>query len=65
MIGSAMVLVTYPNEAPYKHAHHWMSEGWEYAPVELSDWKRETEQEQGCTLEIQEWTLKDRSDIGY
>jgi hypothetical protein len=65
MIGIALILVTYPGQASYKHRHVWMSEGWEYAPVELADWIVATQQEQGCTLTVLEWTLEPRSDIGY
>ena len=65
MIGIALVLVTYPGRKPYQHEHVWMSEGWEYALVELLDWRKATQQEQGCTLEILQWTLQERSDIGY
>ena len=65
MIGIALVEVTYLNEQSYKHRHTWMSEGPLHAPVELMDWKRETEKEQKCTLEVKAWTLKERSDIGY
>jgi hypothetical protein len=64
MNGVALVEVTYPDRAPYKHQHLWTSEGWLQAPVELADWKRETEEEQGCTLKILEWTLYERTDIG-
>ncbi len=45
MIGIALVLVTYPDEEPYEHRHYWMSEGWLYAPVELSSWLAETQHE--------------------
>jgi hypothetical protein len=65
MIGVAIVEVAYPGQKPYKHQHTWMSEGREYAPVELADWKTTTEKEQNCTLEILEWHLEERSDIGY
>lgn len=64
MIGTAIIEVTYPGQAPYKHRHTWISEGWLYAPVELADWMQETEQEQGCTLKIVEWSLQERVDIG-
>ncbi|GAC1661328.1 MAG: hypothetical protein PVS3B3_31890 [Ktedonobacteraceae bacterium] len=59
------MIVTYPGKAPYKHEHIWMSEGWMYAPVELVDWQKQTQQEQKCTLEIVKWTLEERTDIGY
>ena len=65
MIGIAIIEVIYPDQPPYKHQHVWMSEGIEYAPVELADWKRETEEQQGCTLKILEWRLEERTDIGY
>jgi hypothetical protein len=65
MIGVALVVVTYPGEAPYKHQHLWMSEGWMYAPVELADWQKQTQQEQKCRLDIVEWTLHERTDSGY
>jgi len=45
VIGLALVLVTYPGEEPYFHRHVWMSEGWDYAPVELIDWEVETQKE--------------------
>jgi hypothetical protein len=65
VIGEAIVEVKYPNKDAYKHRHVWMSEGWMYAPVELADWMRQTQEDQGCTLKILEWTLRERPDIGY
>ena len=65
MIGIALVEVTYLGEQPYMHRHVWMSEGLPFAPVELMDWQQQTQQEQGCTLRILQWTLKERSDVGY
>lgn len=65
MIGIAILEITYPGEAPYKHRHIWMSEGPEYALVELIDWERETQEAQGCTLKILEWKLEERPDMGY
>lgn len=65
MIGSAIIEVKYPDREAYKHRHTWMSEGAAYAPVELADWMRQTEEEQECTLKIVEWNLTERADIGY
>lgn len=65
MIGTAIIEVKYPDKEAYKHEHTWMSEGLDYAPVELADWIKETEKEQGCTLKILEWSLQERADIGY
>jgi hypothetical protein len=65
MVGVALFLVTYPGEKPYKHRYIWMSNGWLSAPLELLNWIAKTEQEQGCTLELLEWTVEERSDIGY
>ena len=64
MVGVASMRVVYPDEPAYKHCHCWLSEGWLHAPVELREWIRETEEEQGCKLEVVSWELKARTDIG-
>ncbi|HYU74423.1 MAG TPA: hypothetical protein VEL31_17270 [Ktedonobacteraceae bacterium] len=65
MIGIAMVEVQHEGERAYLHQHVWMSEGYLYAPVELADWIKVTQEQQKCPLTVQSWYLKERSDIGY
>ena len=66
MIGIAQMLVWEhgKDNLPYYHQRVWLSEGWEYAPVELMDWCKGTEQHLHVTLPVFKWWLQPRSDIG-
>lgn len=49
---------------PYFHEHVWLTEGREYAVVELMDWQRETQEELHVTLKVFKWWVRECPDIG-
>ncbi len=48
---------------PYYHQRVWLTDGWEYAIVELVEWQKETEYDLHVTLHYFKWWLKEKSDI--
>lgn len=49
---------------PYYHQRVWMTDGWEYAIVELVEWQKETERDLHVTLHCFRWWLEERPDTG-
>lgn len=71
MIATAIFIVWQLAELPERpptpmvYRHHWMTDSWMTAIVEIGDQQREIEQEEHWMMWCKEWWVKERSDIGY
>lgn len=49
---------------PRIHQHVWITDGWEYAIVELLDYQKEQERDCHVTMKCFKWWVEPRPDIG-
>lgn len=49
---------------PMAYRHHWITESWMHAIVEISDIQREIEQEENWMMMCKKWWVSERTDIG-
>ena len=67
MIAVAVFLVWQAgrDNLPKAYRHVWMTEGWEYAIVELVEQQKTIEQEEHWYMHCLKWWIEERADIGY
>ena len=63
-VAQFLVWVHGVDNLPYYHQRVWLTDGWEYAIVELVEWQKETERDLHVTLHCFKWWLEARPDIG-
>lgn len=71
MIATAIFIVWQLSELPEKpptpmgYRHHWMTDSWMTAIVEIDEQRREIEQAENWMMMSVKWWVTPRADIGY